>query len=693
MSKRNANRKTIEKNSDKSLLDNHYVEELKEKTCLQHIQLEANVCVCQWQKFRLSNIVEENVDFFKKFTERVNELVKKIHHAVNIFIGECTKFKNEERTFVEISTKCINSLDKVMSLFIQGIQEFDIMLQNMGKNSEILNYCDSLNCKDIIEKHTLMYSNEKLTGDIKALNNDLTQLINQFLIILLPTTETVKAEKRLATKAHFILRLMCSEAMNVTSSTGIKQTNIMQETQQANKKEKQFIKSSFEFHNKNPNKIIDSNKMVNFEFNSGLKNNSETKDRPKSDRDNAVAAFRYYLHIDLKKFTWNNREFNLHIDTRAFVIISQTSQTIQAKANMSWLRLFGNAVEKPWSEFKKILIEHYYANTGRHLTTEQVNYLRHRFLLNDDSSAISLQDLLTKKYPERHSPRTNEDRLHKKSFTPWHWFVTCTNSLTSQKVNKYWQTRLVYGFISKGYAERILADYDNGTFLVRFAESRIEATQGASPQANFTLAVKQDNQIYHLQDFLTYKELEQRNLDLYETLNEMKIYGTGRKLVSNGKVILSPIEYQKLETQSFQQALANNIEESPGEDEYNAERVNYQVVLRSNNKRSQYTFIPEFNGNSDEFEPPTPAVQEPPTPIFQEDILSPNSQNSCHTIDYDFLQLQTHSSEVLETDKNFQAQVDTFLNNLSASSTDNDFPMLSEDLNITVQDWSSPMET
>ncbi|CAD5126753.1 DgyrCDS14808 [Dimorphilus gyrociliatus] len=584
--------------------------------------------------FDWSNQIDENVTFFKSFIEQVNGIVNTTHNATSLFFHECIKFKNEERNFSEISVKCINALDKVMSEFIKSIQEFDMIIQTLVKNNELLVHSNLLDNPNLfMDKQTSKIFHDHLKTASDMLYDDLEQLINQFLIILLPTTETVKAEKRQATKTPFIVRFLCSEALKVPDSTGITETNIMEEKQQ----------SSFELHNKIPRRVLDCNEMMNFEFDLGLKKTVEIKDRPKTDKDNVVAAFRYYLHVYLNEFVWNNHKLKLFISTRAFVIISQTSQVVQAKATMSWLRFFGEAVEKPWNEFKNLLLDYYHANTGRHLTSTQINYLRHRFMLENDDSTITLNDLLTKKYSE--TPKQDaKDKLYKKNFTPWHWFAACINSSGTDKVKTYWEERLVYGFISKGYAEQILTNHDNGTFLIRFAESRIEASQSATPKANFTLAVKQQNKIYHLQDFLTFTELNNKNLDLYDTLNEIKIYKTGRKLVAHGKVVLNPIESNPLELKSFRDDDDNSDEELAGEDNYNAKKVKYEVLLRPieryinfypfkkldncllfllKNFRHRYTFIPECNGTLDGFEAPTPSVeslhsQNTPSPFFQD---------------------------------------------------------------------------
>ncbi|CAD5126748.1 DgyrCDS14803 [Dimorphilus gyrociliatus] len=536
--------------------------------------------------FDWSNQIDENVTFFKSFIEQVNGIVNTTHNATSLFFHECIKFKNEERNFSEISVKCINALDKVMSEFIKSIQEFDMIIQTLVKNNELLVHSNLLDNPNLfMDKQTSKIFHDHLKTASDMLYDDLEQLINQFLIILLPTTETVKAEKRQATKTPFIVRFLCSEALKVPDSTGITETNIMEEKQQ----------SSFELHNKIPRRVLDCNEMMNFEFDLGLKKTVEIKDRPKTDKDNVVAAFRYYLHVYLNEFVWNNHKLKLFISTRAFVIISQTSQVVQAKATMSWLRFFGEAVEKPWNEFKNLLLDYYHANTGRHLTSTQINYLRHRFMLENDDSTITLNDLLTKKY-------------FITNFTPWRWFVACINSLRAGKVNTFWKRRLVYGFISKGYAEKILADYDNGTFLIRFAERGMKATHSATPKANFTLAVKQQNEIYQLRIFLSFEELDQNYLDLFETLNEIEIYETRRKLVAEGNVVLSPIENQSLELKSFREALNCDDEESFVDDCYQVEKVKYQVRLRPIERSHRSQFIPECNDRLDGFETSTPSA-------------------------------------------------------------------------------------
>ncbi|CAD5126488.1 unnamed protein product [Dimorphilus gyrociliatus] len=268
-----------------------------------------------------------------------------------------------------------------MSEFIKSIQHFDMIIQDMTENAKILKYSDTLNCKEFfMEKQTLMTLNVELKTAKDTLFVALQKLISQFLFILLPTTETIKFENRATTTNNqFALRLMCSDTLNVTCSTGIFQINVMEKNQTLNEAEGQWVELSFELHKNTPIKKIISNGMVNFQFDLSLCKTSSGKDRHKSDKDSSVASFRYYLSIKLEKFEWNNREFYLHINTRMFAIISQTSQIYQGKANIWWFNFFREDTEKPWNEFKKVLLEYYHTNTGKRLTSQQINYLRHRF--------------------------------------------------------------------------------------------------------------------------------------------------------------------------------------------------------------------------------------------------------------------------------------------------------------------------
>ncbi|CAD5126544.1 DgyrCDS14645 [Dimorphilus gyrociliatus] len=670
MSKRNLKGCQIDKNSEFSQIDIQYLNELKERINLQILQLEINECVCQLKCFNWPNIVEEILNFFNKFIREVKRIIEEIHNVIFIFIEQCQRFKNEETNFTEISVKRINSLDNLMSEFIESIQEFDIILQELVEESEILQYSDTLNCKTLfMEKHTLMTLDNDLRVATNILYNDLHQLINQFLFVVSPTPEIVKYEKRNVVKSEFTIRLMCSEALKLTTSIGIKEINIIQQIPQMNT-------STYELQNKSPKKVIYPSGMVNFEFDLLLQNTSQNKDRLKIDKDNAVASFRYYLNVDLEKFKWHNREFNLCISTRAFGIISQTSQVVQATGNMKWFRCFGEATRKPWSEFKNLLLDYYHRNTGRHLTSEQINYLRDRFMLENDDSIISLNDFLQKRYSDR-STKTNCIKLQKSNFTPWYWFVACINLLNRKEAKQYWQQGLIYGFISKEYADRILTDCHHGTFLVRFAESRIQPTQKAAPNANFTLAVKYENTIYHLQDYLTFNDLEDKKLDLFQTLNEMTIHSTGNKLVANGQVVLSPIENQPLKLKIFTEILSNNNPELSEDCDYNAEGRNYHIILKSSN-RTRNKFIAELNGKKEEFEPLTPVVNNTPFTIVQ-DVLSTLSPVQSPPMRI-FIENVCISSRIT------QMYVPTFQNNLAKPTANNTSIFSRNNMNISDKD-------
>lgn len=145
----------------------------------------------------------------------------------------------------------------------------------------------------------------------------------------------------------------------------------------------------------------------------------------------------------------------------------------------------------------------------------------------------------------------------------------------------------------------------NGSFIIRFAESKITVSQKTLPKSNFTLAVKVDDETYHLRDFLTYPELEKlnKNEKLFDILSKITNHARGTKLLENGRVLanangqesnewIDVSEKGSVESDSCKFFLLYFIQRtfnfyfliSDYSGDYRAECAAYQVVLKKSNK-------------------------------------------------------------------------------------------------------------
>ncbi|CAD5123710.1 DgyrCDS12029 [Dimorphilus gyrociliatus] len=244
------------------------------------------------------------------------------------------------------------------------------------------------------------------------------------------------------------------------------------------------------------------------------------------------------------------------------VIITQTSQEVEAKAALFWCKYFSEAkmdlklrIIKPlmkveWSVFANALKQEWNKHLKMSLADEHFSYLKELFELEDD--------VLTKGSFEKHFLSKNA-----KGVTVWRWWQCCMN-LAIDELQNYWEkgkvfSVIIYGFVSKSKAAKILNDQETGTFLLRFSEntSEIAQSQKASPTAQLALAVKINTScivnccgvIIHqlrLEDILK-PDKKKNSLSLLLR----NLYFENSPLVANGFILLHPNARQESTTVPF----------------------------------------------------------------------------------------------------------------------------------------------
>ncbi|GAB1859956.1 Signal transducer and activator of transcription [Camponotus japonicus] len=207
------------------------------------------------------------------------------------------------------------------------------------------------------------------------------------------------------------------------------------------------------------------------------------------------------------------------------VVIVHGNQEPHAWATVTWDNAFSEAGRVPflvpdkvqWRQVAEALDMKFRSATGRALTPEHLKFLAEKAFRGTvpqdySNTLLSWAQFCKEPLPER-------------SFTFWEWFYAIMK-LTREHLKNPWIDGCILGFIRKKQAEEILADYESGTFLMRFSDSEL---------GGITIAWVGDNkEIFMLQPFtgkdFAIRSLADRLFDLhhlkylYPTLNKIEVF-------------------------------------------------------------------------------------------------------------------------------------------------------------------------
>lgn len=154
------------------------------------------------------------------------------------------------------------------------------------------------------------------------------------------------------------------------------------------------------------------------------------------------------------------------------VVIVHGNQEPHAWATVTWDNAFSEAGRVPflvpdkvqWRQVAEALDMKFRSATGRALTPEHLKFLAEKAFRGTvpqdySNTLLSWAQFCKEPLPER-------------SFTFWEWFYAIMK-LTREHLKNPWIDGCILGFIRKKQAEEILADYESGTFLMRFSDSEL----------------------------------------------------------------------------------------------------------------------------------------------------------------------------------------------------------------------------
>ncbi|XP_069509662.1 signal transducer and activator of transcription 6 isoform X2 [Ambystoma mexicanum] len=181
-------------------------------------------------------------------------------------------------------------------------------------------------------------------------------------------------------------------------------------------------------------------------------------------------------------FTFNiavsaiNMTFHLEALSLPLVVIVHGNQDNNAKATILWDNAFAEVERLPfivaervtWPKMCETLNMRFVSEVGttQGLLSEHFIFLAQK-VFNDNSLKVEdFQERLVS------WSQFNKELIPGRGFTFWQWFDGVVE-LSKKCLKNYWSDKLIIGFISKQYVQKLLCSEPDGTFLLRFSDSEI----------------------------------------------------------------------------------------------------------------------------------------------------------------------------------------------------------------------------
>jgi hypothetical protein len=151
------------------------------------------------------------------------------------------------------------------------------------------------------------------------------------------------------------------------------------------------------------------------------------------------------------------------------VVIVHVTQQPPAEATIFWDNSFAANDREPfvipesipWPRLSEALNCYFHANTGRGLTSPNLDYLGRKLLGVGPEEDLS-QCMISR-------TQLCRDQLRGRNFTFWEWFYKHLD-LIKTTLKREWTEGSIQGFMQRTDAEKMLLQSPNGTFLIRFSE-------------------------------------------------------------------------------------------------------------------------------------------------------------------------------------------------------------------------------
>uniref|UniRef100_UPI00398F1A89 signal transducer and activator of transcription 5B-like isoform X2 n=1 Tax=Pristiophorus japonicus TaxID=55135 RepID=UPI00398F1A89 len=416
--------------------------------------------------------------------------------------------------------EAVRSLEQVQGLVLNMIQNWKRRLQLSGNGAyfednlgSLQEWCDKLaemNCQ--IQQELRLISTQEDIGidQISAVPEKLSSLLNNlvrsaFLVEKQPP-QVLKTQSKFSSTVRFLLGVK----LNSPKPPVVKAIIITE--QQA-----RVMKQHGNIHSENTGEIMNNTSLLEFsnatKTTSASFRNMSLKKIKRSDRRGTESVteekFAVLFSSELG-ITGSEMKYHVQALSLPIVVIVHGSQDNNATATILWDNAFSEIGRLPfhvpdrvsWSQMCDTLTMKFMAEVQaiQGLCKEHFVFLAQKIF---DEQRYSMEDFQNRVVSWS---QFNKENLPGRTFTFWQWFDGVME-LTKKHLKEYWNNGLILGFVSKQYANRLLNQRVNGTFLLRFSDSEI----GGITIAWIDDSEKGGRQVYNVQPFTT-KDLTIRSL-------------------------------------------------------------------------------------------------------------------------------------------------------------------------------------
>ncbi|XP_078390868.1 signal transducer and activator of transcription 5B-like isoform X1 [Cetorhinus maximus] len=417
--------------------------------------------------------------------------------------------------------EAVRSLEQVQGLVLNMIQDWKRRLQLSGNGAyfednlgSLQEWCDKLaemNCQ--IQQELGLIStrediaSEQISGVPEKLSSLLNNLVRSAFLVEKQPPQVLKTQSKFSSTVRFLLGVK----LNAPTKPPIVKAIIITE-QQA-----RVMRQHGNIHSENTGEIMNNTSLLEFsnatKTTSASFRNMSLKKIKRSDRRGTESVteekFAVLFSSELS-ITGSEMKYHVQATSLPIVVIVHGSQDNNATATILWDNAFSEIERLPfhvpdrvsWSQMCETLNMKFMSEvqSTQGLCKEHFVFLAQKIF---DEQSYSIEDFTNRMVSWS---QFNKENLPGRTFTFWQWFDGVME-LTKKHLKDYWNNGLILGFVSKQYANRLLNQRVNGTFLLRFSDSEI----GGITIAWIDDSEKGGRQVYNVQPFTT-KDLTIRSL-------------------------------------------------------------------------------------------------------------------------------------------------------------------------------------
>ncbi|XP_078057301.1 signal transducer and activator of transcription 5B-like isoform X2 [Mustelus asterias] len=417
--------------------------------------------------------------------------------------------------------EAVGSLEQVQGTVLNMIQDWKRRLQLSGNGAyfednlgSLQEWCDKLaemNCQ-IQQELGLISTCEDIASDqISGVPDKLSSLLNNlvrsaFLVEKQPP-QVLKTQSKFSSTVRFLLGVK----LNAPTKPPVVKAIIITE-QQA-----RVMRQHGNIHSENTGEIMNNTSLLEFSnatktTSASFRNMSLKKIKRSDRRGTESVTEEKFAVLFSSELSITGSEMKCHVQAISLpiVVIVHGSQDNNATATILWDNAFSEIERLPfhvpdrvsWPQMCETLNMKFMAEvqSTQGLCTEHFVFLAQKIF---DEQSYSMVDFTNRMVSWS---QFNKENLPGRTFTFWQWFDGVME-LTKKHLKDYWNNGLILGFVSKQYANILLNQRVNGTFLLRFSDSEI----GGITIAWIDDSEKGGRQVYNVQPFTT-KDLTIRSL-------------------------------------------------------------------------------------------------------------------------------------------------------------------------------------